>query len=89
MGLRVCCSLGRLWGQGEEREAFTGMAEVVEVQDGGVVQLDRQFCPGTRYRGPVQTERQRCCFPVQNNPSSKLYELSKKRRWSEPICDCI
>ena len=27
--------------------------------------------------------------PSQNNPISKLYELSKKRRWPEPIFDCI
>lgn len=27
--------------------------------------------------------------PSQNNPISKLYELSKKKRWPEPIFDCI
>eukprot|EP00092_Neocalanus_flemingeri_P078792 GFUD01098067.1.p1 GENE.GFUD01098067.1~~GFUD01098067.1.p1 ORF type:complete len:249 (-),score=82.45 GFUD01098067.1:636-1382(-) len=27
--------------------------------------------------------------PSQNNPISKLYEFCKKRRWSEPIFDCI
>ena len=39
---------------------------MVELLDGGVVQLDSQ-----------------------NNPSSNLYELSKKRRWSELIFDDI
>ena len=34
--MRVCCSLWRLWGHGEEREALTETAEVVEVQEGGV-----------------------------------------------------
>lgn len=27
--------------------------------------------------------------PSQNNPISKLYEFCKKKRWSEPIFDCI
>ena len=27
--------------------------------------------------------------PSQNNPISKLYEFSKKKRWPEPIFDCI
>jgi len=27
--------------------------------------------------------------PSQNNPISKLYEYCKKKRWSEPIFDCI
>lgn len=78
VGLRVCCSLGRFWGQGEEREAFPGMAKVVEVQEGGLVQLDRQSWPGARYRGPVQTERQRCSFPVQHKEAPTfLYSCSQ------------
>ena len=35
----------------------------------------------------MQTERQRCCVLVQEQ--LQLYELSKKRRWSEAICGCI
>ena len=27
--------------------------------------------------------------PSQNNPISKMYEFCKKRRWPEPIFDCI
>ena len=73
VGMRVCCRLGRFWGQGEEREAFPGVAQVVEVQEGGVVQLDRQSWPGARYRGPVQTERQRCCFPVQHKDDPTFF----------------
>jgi len=55
--------------------------------------------PGPRWkRKKLETEDQilrqndvtpRAENPSQNNPISKLYELSKRKKWPEPIFDCI
>ena len=50
---RVSCSLGRLCGQREEREAVMERAEVLEVHKGGVEELDRQSGLGVRLQGSI------------------------------------
>jgi len=52
--------------------------------------------PPKKWKGATETEilkqndvTPKADNPSQNNPISKLYEFSKRRRWPEPIFDCI